>query len=195
MIERCRKNRLEGNPARFLSLNRTVPRPVRSGIRDSKRVSRHITQERCPYNIRFASDAVEPGYAARGPGEPPGGVEPLDTPEIRHPGTESPSLIALLGSLPGTEAPSLVELMRMSYEEWDVSTRGSAIRRAGYAGLKRNVAVAMGNWLAATDDPPCEALEVLCQARADEEPLVREHAAWALGRVPGAAGGSQRRAP
>jgi hypothetical protein len=31
-----------------------------------------------------------------------------------------------------TEAPSLVELMGMNCEEWDVWTRGSAIRRAGY---------------------------------------------------------------
>jgi hypothetical protein len=32
--------------------------------------------------------------------------------------------------------------------EWDLWRRGSAIRRAGYAGLRRNVAVAIGNWLA-----------------------------------------------
>jgi epoxyqueuosine reductase len=83
---------------------------------------------------------------------------------------------------PETAAPSLVELMRMSYEEWDVWTRGSAIRRAGYAGFKRNVAVGMGNWLASVDEPPEEALAVLREALEDEEPLVREHAAWALER-------------
>jgi hypothetical protein len=32
------------------------------------------------------------------------------------------------------DAPSLVELMRMSYEQWDVWARGSATRRAGYVG-------------------------------------------------------------
>jgi epoxyqueuosine reductase len=84
--------------------------------------------------------------------------------------------------LPGTEAPSLVALMRMSREEWDRWTRGTAIRRAGYERFKRNVAVAMGNWLAATDDPPAEALEGLREALTDEEPLVREHAAWASER-------------
>jgi epoxyqueuosine reductase len=82
--------------------------------------------------------------------------------------------------------------MRMTYEEWDVWTRGSAIRRAGYAGFKRNVAVglgnwsaaevAAGNWVAATDDPPVEVMVVLREALEDEEPLVREHAAWALKR-------------
>jgi epoxyqueuosine reductase QueG len=51
--------------------------------------------------------------------------------------------------------------MRMSREDWDRWTRGTAIRRAGFRGFKRNVAVAMGNWLAATDEPPAEALEVL----------------------------------
>lgn len=85
--------------------------------------------------------------------------------------------------LPGTESPLLVALMLMSSEDWDRWTRGTAIRRAGYAGFKRNVAVAMGNWLAATADPPSEALEVLRDALQDESGLVREHAEWALERL------------
>ena len=85
--------------------------------------------------------------------------------------------------LPGTESPSLVELMRMTREEWDVWTRGSALRWAGYAGFKRNVAVAMGNWLASVDEPPAEAVAALRGALEDDDPLVREHAAWALERV------------
>lgn len=71
----------------------------------------------------------------------------------------------------------------MPREQWDVWTRVSAIRRAGYAGFKRNVAVAIGNWLASVDTPPDEAVAVLRQALEDPEPLVREHAAWALGRL------------
>ncbi|HSJ10408.1 MAG TPA: HEAT repeat domain-containing protein, partial [Longimicrobiales bacterium] len=65
----------------------------------------------------------------------------------------------------------------MTYEEWDEWTRGSAIRRAGYAGLKRNVAVALGNWGSA------EAVPVLVEALSDAEPLVRGHAVWALGEI------------
>jgi HEAT repeat protein len=61
--------------------------------------------------------------------------------------------------------------------EWDEWTRGSAIRRAGYGGLKRNVAVALGNWGAE------EAVPVLVAALGDAEPLVRGHAAWALGEI------------
>lgn len=60
---------------------------------------------------------------------------------------------------------------------------GIRIRRAGYAGFRRNVAVAIGNWLAAADQPPAERLAVLRDALADDDPLVREHAAWALARV------------
>lgn len=36
------------------------------------------------------------------------------------------------------EWPSLVELAELSYEEWDVLTRGSAVRRTGWEGLRRN---------------------------------------------------------
>jgi epoxyqueuosine reductase len=73
--------------------------------------------------------------------------------------------------------------MRMTREEWDRWTRGSAIRRAGYAGLKRNVALALGNWLASVDEPADGAVAVLRDALEDEEPLVREHARWALERL------------
>ncbi len=82
---------------------------------------------------------------------------------------------------PSTTAPSLAALMRMTREEWDLWTRGSAIRRAGYAGLKRNVAVALGN------AGERGALVVLRKALDDEEPLVREHAAWAIEEIEGRA--------
>ncbi len=90
-----------------------------------------------------------------------------------------------MNRLPGTESPSLVELLRTALdpEAWDAFTRGSAIRRAGRAGLARNVCVAMGNWLAEVDEPPEAAVAVLRDALEDGEPLVREHAAWALQQV------------
>lgn len=130
-----------------------------------------ICQEVCPWNARMPERAEpEPRYAARGPGALPEGVEPL------------PAEGVSAETHPGTEAPPLVELMRMSREDWDAFSRASPIRRAGYAGFKRNVAVAMGNWLRAVEDPPEEAVAALREALEDEEPLVREHAAWALGR-------------
>ena len=88
-----------------------------------------------------------------------------------------------MGRLPGTESPSLVALMRLTREDWEVWTRGSAIRRAGYAGFKRNVAVAIGNWLASMDQSPEEAVAVLREALEDEGELVREHALWGLERA------------
>jgi epoxyqueuosine reductase len=84
---------------------------------------------------------------------------------------------------PPTDSPSLIDLVRMTREEWDVWTRGSAIRRAGYAGFRRNVAVGLGNWLASVGEPPEEAVAALRDAMEHDEPLVREHAAWALERI------------
>ena len=51
------------------------------------------------------------------------------------------------------------------------------MKRTKRRGLLRNVAVALGNW----GSP--EAVPVLAVALNDEEPLVRGHAAWALGRI------------
>lgn len=120
-----------------------------------------ICQEVCPFNRRFSVPTSAPAFAARGPGEPPRGVDPLPG-DAWH---------------PGTCAPRLTELMAMDEAAWESFSRGSAIRRAGRAGFLRNVAVALGNWGAA------EAIPVLAAALEDEEPLVRGHAAWALGRI------------
>lgn len=42
--------------------------------------------------------------------------------------------------------------------------------------------IAMGNWLDAVDEPPQEAVAALREGLEDDELLVREHAAWALGQ-------------
>ena len=77
----------------------------------------------------------------------------------------------------GVDRAALVELMSLSQEEFSRRFKGSAVKRTKRRGLLRNVAVALGNW----GSP--EAVPVLAAALADEEPLVRGHAAWALGRV------------
>lgn len=71
----------------------------------------------------------------------------------------------------------LVSMLRLSREEFQQATRKSAIRRARYAGFLRNVAVALGN------SGATEAVPALVQALSHEEPLVRGHAAWALGAL------------
>ena len=75
------------------------------------------------------------------------------------------------------ESPSLADLMRMSAERWREFSRGSAIKRAKRSGFLRNVAVALGN-----SDMP-DAIPALVDALSDEDPLVQEHAAWALSRL------------
>jgi epoxyqueuosine reductase len=122
-----------------------------------------ICQEVCPFNIRFAAESAEPGYAARGPGEPPPGVEPRKT-DAPHPGTAAPPLVALLKTA-------------LDEAAWDSFSRGSAIRRPGRAGFARNVCVGLGSRGAP------EAVPVLASALGDPEPMVGAHAAWALGRI------------
>jgi len=77
----------------------------------------------------------------------------------------------------GVDGASLIELMGMTQEEFSRRFKGSAVKRTKRRGLLRNVAVALGNW----GSP--EAVPVLAAALNDEEPLVRGHAAWALGRI------------
>ena len=69
------------------------------------------------------------------------------------------------------------QLLRVDDEQFRQLFRKSAIRRAKRAGLLRNVCVALGNWGAP------EAAPVLVRALDDAAPLVRGHAAWALGEV------------
>lgn len=146
-----------------IELRGPIPRELRP-LMGNRVFGCDICQECCPFNNdRFVQITTERDYRADW-------REAEDRPDVPE-------------DLPGTEAPSLVDLMKMTGEEWDLWTRGSAIRRAGYPGLKRNVAVAMGNWLASVDEPPEEAVAALREALEDEEPLVREHAVRALERA------------
>ena len=72
-------------------------------------------------------------------------------------------------------APELATLMGWSATEFDEKTRGSALRRVGYHGWLRNVAVALGN---APTSP--EVLSALSGQANHPNPLVREHVTWAL---------------
>ena len=77
----------------------------------------------------------------------------------------------------GVHGARLIEVMGMSQEEFSRRFRNSPVKRTKRRGLLRNVAVALGNW----GSP--EAVPSLVQALEDAEPLVRGHAAWALGRI------------
>lgn len=75
----------------------------------------------------------------------------------------------------GLDGAKLVELLAWTEDEFLKKTEGMPIRRAGYAGFSRNVAVALGN------APHSAAVIAALNARADDPSLlVREHVAWAL---------------
>lgn len=69
----------------------------------------------------------------------------------------------------------LVDLFLLSEEEFTRMTEGSPIKRAGYEGWLRNIAVGLGN--APFDHKIVEALK---QREQDASALVREHILWAL---------------
>jgi epoxyqueuosine reductase len=81
-------------------------------------------------------------------------------------------------------SPSLIPLLALDDEAFRARFRHSPIKRAKRRGLLRNVCVALGN----LGDPI--AVPALARALEDVEPLIRGHAAWALGRI----GGEEARA-
>ncbi|MDE0503058.1 MAG: tRNA epoxyqueuosine(34) reductase QueG, partial [Candidatus Poribacteria bacterium] len=76
-------------------------------------------------------------------------------------------------------APKLLSLMNMTQAEFSKRFKNSPIKRAKRRGFLRNVAVALGNW------GNRRAVPALKRALNDNESLVREHAAWALGVIGG----------
>lgn len=69
------------------------------------------------------------------------------------------------------------KVLELSQEEFRAAFRGSPMKRAKLRGLKRNAAVVLGN----VGTP--EDADVLRRALDDPEPLVRDHAEWALERI------------
>ena len=79
----------------------------------------------------------------------------------------------------GNLAPELLTLIDMTQTEFSKRFKGSPIKRAKRKGFLRNVIVAIGNWRSRT------AVPALKKVLIDDEPLIRGHAAWALGQVGG----------
>lgn len=73
------------------------------------------------------------------------------------------------------DSQELIELFNWTEEEFLRKTEGSAIRRVGYEGWLRNIAVALGN---APSLP--EIISALNKRREYPSNLVREHVEWAL---------------
>ncbi|MEW5870472.1 MAG: tRNA epoxyqueuosine(34) reductase QueG [Chloroflexota bacterium] len=85
--------------------------------------------------------------------------------------------------------PRLADDLTLTPEGFSAKFKGSPVKRARRRGYLRNVAVALGNRLAGQgDEAEPDGVKALVQAlRQEAEPLVRGHAAWALGRVGGKA--------
>ena len=77
-------------------------------------------------------------------------------------------------------APHLPSLLALDEPGFRARFGKTAVARAKRRGLLRNAAVALGN----SGNP--DAVPALAAVLADPEPLVRGHAAWALGRLGGA---------
>jgi len=79
-----------------------------------------------------------------------------------------------LQARPQVVNPDLEWLARLTPEEFRETFRGSPVKRAKRSGLLRNVAIAMGN---SGDTRFLEVLKVLSE---DEDPIVAQHAGWAI---------------
>jgi len=160
-----------------------------------------ICQDVCPVNRKaltakptvWEKDELRDGLPSERPKGRDTGLTMADhPPRSEKPGTKSPQLPFVKGrdfhsSLltqrsketrsGGLGTLDLVELLQMTEDEFRGRFRGTPILRAKRLGLQRNACVALGNLA----DPA--AVPALCRALAEGDPLVRGHAAWALGRI------------
>jgi epoxyqueuosine reductase len=81
---------------------------------------------------------------------------------------------------PDLPRPDLLAELGLGPEQFNRKFKGSPVKRAKRRGYLRNVAVALGNL---GDEAAIPALATVLEG--EPEPLVRAHAAWALGRIGG----------
>lgn len=84
---------------------------------------------------------------------------------------------------PGRAHPTLKDELTLTPQAFNRKFKGSPIKRTKRRGYLRNIAIALGN----RSNP--DTISALAQALDDFEPLIRSHAAWALGQI----GGDQAR--
>jgi epoxyqueuosine reductase len=85
--------------------------------------------------------------------------------------------IAFVPANIGRAAPPLLDLLALDEPAFSARFGGSAVARIKRDRLVRNACIAAGNWGDPRTIPPLETL------LDDASPLVRGHAAWALGRM------------
>lgn len=134
-----------------------------------------VCQEVCPYNRGMRTGATGPKALAGLVGDARNRLKP------RVAGYEPPLAKHVFQDPVLTTSLSLTDLLALDDATFRTRFRGTPVLRAKRGGLVRNACVAAGNSGDAALVPALAAL------LADPEPLVRGHAAWALGRI----GGSQ----
>ncbi|MDJ0785930.1 MAG: hypothetical protein QNK05_03940, partial [Myxococcota bacterium] len=92
-------------------------------------------------------------------------------------------LRARLDARPEWRAPTLAWLLELDAEAHRTATRRTALRREGHRGLIRNALVAAGN----SRSPALRS--AIERHAAGEDPVLAEHARWALARLDSADGG------
>jgi len=95
------------------------------------------------------------------------------------------SQFTIHNSLLDTAAPPLVDLLTLDENEFNRRFAHSPIKRIKRARLVRNACVAAGNWGNETAVGSVTAVPPLITLLSDPEPIVRGHAAWALGQIGG----------
>ena len=81
---------------------------------------------------------------------------------------------------PFLNQPAVADFLLLKPEAWREPLKGSPLERPRRKGLVRNAIIVAGN---ARDESATPFLAKLL--RSDPEPVVRAHAAWALGQIPG----------
>ncbi len=140
-----------------LELRGPIPAELRAGMGDNI-IGCDICQDVCPWNQKAEQALAAVTPAAQAP-------------------DMAPEMAPELAPRPGRMAPELAALAALSEEEYRREFRGSAAKRAKYRGLRRNLAVALGN------HPGTGARAALEQLAQDGDAMVREHAQWALERL------------
>jgi epoxyqueuosine reductase len=148
-----------------IELRDAVPVDLREHV-GSALIGCDICQDVCPWNRKAAVTAV-PAFQPR--------VFEGDTPDTDGTGGQRSLL-----------APELEWIASLTQEEFSRIFRRSAAKRAKWRGLVRNACVALGNATLAEGSAPRErVIQLLRKLAASDDPLIAEHARWALKRQSG----------
>ncbi len=104
-------------------------------------------------------------------------VCPFNQPRPHAPLRSAPTSEPAFAPREVTLTTRLVDLLQMGEEEFRTAFQNSAVKRAKRRGIRRNVAVAMGN-----SRDPSLAPVLQQEVHRETDPMVREHLQWALER-------------